>query len=165
LRQTPLQDGLGYAEVQQLDASALEQKNISRLDIAVQDPLQMCGIQRVGDLDGRIQHLFQRQRAAAHDVAQSLTFQQLHRDEGLASNFSNLVYGANVGMIQGRCSARLPTETIQGLGVLGQLIREKLEGDVPAESNVFGLVHHSHAAATQPTDKAVMRNRLTNVNG
>ena len=46
---------LGQAEVQDLDLSRLGDKDIGRLDVAMDDSFGMSGVQAVGDLDGNIQ--------------------------------------------------------------------------------------------------------------
>ena len=44
-----------------------------------------------------------------------LTFEKLHGDERLALVFANLVYRADIRVIEGRGRLRLPTETLQRL--------------------------------------------------
>ena len=82
-----------------------------------------------------------------HHFAQSLAFQQLHGDEVLAGHFSDLVHGADIGMIQGRSGPRLPTKAIQNLRILGQLIWKEFEGHVASQANVLRLVDYSHPTA------------------
>ena len=64
-------------------------------------------------------------------------------------------------MIQGGRSLGFPLETAEGLCVVGEFVGEELQGDVAPELQVFRLVHHTHAAAADPAEDAVMRNRLT----
>jgi hypothetical protein len=52
-------------------------------------------------------------------------------------------------MIQGRYSTSLTLEPFNGRAILRQLVGEKLQGDRPAESDVFCLVDHAHAAGTE----------------
>src|SRR5438445_8718658 len=51
----------------------------------------------------------------------------------------------------------LHVETAPGTGVVGHAFRQELKGDKAVQPRVFGLVHHSHAAATELLDDAVMR--------
>ena len=46
--------------------------------------------------------------------------------------------------------------------VVGEFVGKELQGDVATELQVFRLVHHTHPAATNPAEYAVMRNRLPN---
>jgi len=50
-------------------------------------------------------------------MLQGLAAQHFHHDELLALVFGNLVDGADVGMIEGRCSPGFTAETFQSLGV------------------------------------------------
>jgi hypothetical protein len=47
-----LERDLGQPEVQNLGVPALGDKNIGRLDVAVNDPLGVGSIQCIGDFDG-----------------------------------------------------------------------------------------------------------------
>jgi hypothetical protein len=60
-------------------------------------------------------------------------------------------------MVESGCSTRLAAKTFQGLGVLRDIVRKKFEGDKAAERGVLGFVDHTHAAATQFLDDAVVR--------
>ena len=55
---------------------------------------------------------------------------------------------------------RLALETRQGLRVLGDGLRQELEGDKAIQASVLGLVHYAHAAAAQFLENPVMRNDL-----
>jgi len=57
-------------------------------------------------------------------------------------------------------AARFALKAFQGLAVLGKMFGEELQGDEPAELGILGLVDHTHAAATQLLEDAVMRNAL-----
>jgi hypothetical protein len=50
--------------------------------------------------------------------------------------------------------------TLASRSVLFQLFRKKLERDKMVQPSVLGLVHHTHAAAAEPLDDAVMRDGL-----
>jgi len=45
------------AEVENLGVTALGDKNIGRFDVAMHDPFEVGGVQRVGDLDGERQQV------------------------------------------------------------------------------------------------------------
>ena len=54
---------------------------------------------------------------------------------------------------------------LEDLGVLGDILREKLEGDKAAEFGVFGLVDNAHAAATESLHDAIVGDRLARKGG
>src|SRR5208282_3445231 len=72
----------------------------------------------------------------------------------------DFVDGADVGMIQRGSGARLTLETLKRGRVGTQFRREDLQGHAPAQGYVFGLIHHTHAAAAQLAQHAVVRNGL-----
>src|SRR4051794_14529806 len=69
----------------------------------------------------------------------------------------DLMDRADVGMVEGRRSLSFSLETSQGLGVSGDLVRQELQGNKAMESSVLGLVDHTHPAAAQLLDDAVVR--------
>ncbi len=87
--------------------------------------------------------------------------QKFHGDEGAPAFFADIVDGANVGMVQSGSGFSFAAETFQGLAVLGNVGRQKLECDKAVEPGVFGFVDNAHTAATQFLDDAVVRNALT----
>ena len=82
-------------------------------------------------------------------VLQRLALQQLHGDERAAFEFSNIVNGADVGMIERGCSARLAAEPFDRLRIVGNVVRKEFQRDAPAEARVLGLVDHAHSPAAQ----------------
>src|SRR5208283_1628809 len=61
---------LGQAEIENLGMSALGHKNVSRLDVPVNDILGMGGVERVGDLDCQREQGLGFERMAANHVLQ-----------------------------------------------------------------------------------------------
>jgi hypothetical protein len=59
-------------------------------------------------------------------------------------------------MVENGGGARVALKRLQGLAVLGKMFREELQGDEPAELDVLGLINHTHPAATQLLENAVM---------
>jgi hypothetical protein len=93
-------------------------------------------------------------------VVQGQAFQQFHSDERLAVLVINLVYCADVWMIEGRSGFGFALEAGESVRAFGRVIGQKLEGDRATEFEIFGLVHHSHSPSTQPLEDAVMRDSL-----
>ena len=86
--------------------------------------------------------------------------QILHDDERLPVLLADFVDGADVGMVQGGGCLCFALKTGQGLRVLGNIIGQKLQRDEAAEAWVLGLVDHTHAAAAEFLDDAVVRDGL-----
>ena len=95
-------------------------------------------------------------------MPECLPLQQFHGDEGGAFVLVHVVNSADVGMIQGGGSLRLALKASQGLMVLGQFTRQKLERSEPPEPGVLGLIDHTHPAAAKLLYNAVMLNHLPN---
>jgi len=135
---------------------AFGDKNVGRLNVAVDDARGMGGIQRVGDLDAQRDDRVRLHGLAGDVVLQRRPFQEFHRNESPALKLANVVESADVGMVQRRGGPGFAPETGQRGGVLRYIWREELERDKAAEAHVFGFVHHSHAATAQLLDDAVV---------
>ena len=79
---------------------------------------------------------------------------------GWPSCLPDLVDRADIGMVESGGGVRLALETGQSLGVLGDVIGKKLQGDKAVQGYVLGLVDHTHPAAAQLLDDAVVRDGL-----
>ena len=80
--------------------------------------------------------------------------------KALAFLLADVVDGADVGMVQGGGGLGFAPEAVQGLRVLGDIVGQEFERDEATERGVFGLVDHTHAAAAQLLDDAVVRDGL-----
>jgi len=89
-----------------------------------------------------------------------LPFEVFHGDECQAVFFADVVNGADVGMVQRRRRLRFAPEAGNRLGIAGDALRKKLESHEAVQSGILSFVHHTHAAATELLDDAVMRNGL-----
>ena len=122
----------------------------------MEDPFRVGGLQRVADLNAQIQQFVSPQRFARDTLSKRLALQQFHDDVGPVFVPADVVDRADVWMVQGRCGARLSAKSIQRLMIGGVLIGEELQGDVAAESSVFGPVDHTHAAAAERIENSIM---------
>src|SRR5580704_12028381 len=86
--------------------------------------------------------------------------QKLHGNESLLPVFANFVDGANIRMVKRRRRPRLPPKTLQGLRIARKFLRQKFEGHETAKFRILSLVNHTHAAATELLDNAVVRDGL-----
>ena len=119
--------------------------------------IAMCSVQRVGHLDGYIQHPVQLHRLAHDGVLQRLPVQEFHGDKRLAVLLADVVDGANVRMVQGGCSLGLTFESCQRRGIKRNVFWKKLQRDKTAEAIVLRFVDHTHSPAANPFDNAVVR--------
>ena len=60
--------------------------------------------------------------------------------------FADFVNGADVGMVERGSGAGFALEALEGLAIVGESFREKLQCDMTAETEVFGFEYFAHAA-------------------
>lgn len=75
---------------------------------------------------------------------------------------ANVVYGADVGVIQSGCGLGFAPEAGEDLRVTGKFLGQKFERDQTVKPRIFGFVDHAHTAAAQPFQNAVVRHGLAN---
>jgi hypothetical protein len=63
-------------------------------------------------------------------------------------------------MIQGRGSSSFPPKSFECVGVLGNIVRDELDGDKSAELKVFSFVDNAHTAAAELFHNPIMRDGL-----
>src|ERR1051325_4892808 len=86
--------------------------------------------------------------------------QALHDDEMPAMVFADVVNGADVRVVQGAGGAGLALQPLTSRGVVPELFWQELERDFSAEACVFSFIYHTHAAASQLLDDAIVGNRF-----
>ena len=72
------------------------------------------------------------------------------------SLLADVVDGADVGMVQCGSGLGFALEARERLRVAGNVFRQELQGDEAVEPSVLGLVDHTHAAAAELLDDAVV---------
>src|ERR1700746_3615379 len=63
-------------------------------------------------------------------------------------------------VVQGGRGARFALEAFQGIGILGDVVRQKFQRDEAAQLGVLGLVDNTHAAATKLFHDAILSESL-----
>jgi hypothetical protein len=91
--------------------------------------------------------------------------QGLHDNVRAAVLLADVMNGADVRMIQSGGRPGLALETLQGVGVAGEFVRQEFESDETVQARVFGLVDHAHSAAAQLLDDAVVGDAPANREG
>ena len=147
---------LGEAEIQHLCLASARDEDVCRLDVAVDDAARVGGIQRVGDVNAQFQEVVDGQGPLADAMLQRPAVEQLHHEEPLAVVLADVEERADVGVIQRRGDACLALEAFDRLRIARQLRREEFDGNLPAEPRVLGAIDHSHAAAAEFFDDAVV---------
>src|SRR5262245_13600860 len=90
---------LRQTKVQNLCVPAIRNKNVCRLDVAMNYPLRMCCIQCISNLDCEIEQTLDVQGVPKGQLAKCLALQELHYDERSAVALPDLMNGANIRMI------------------------------------------------------------------
>ena len=135
-------------------------KNISRLDVAMNDSLSMGSDESVSNVDGNVEEWFQLQRLTSNPLLQAFPFQLLHHDEGVTVVVLNLINGANVGMVQLRRSPGFALKALYRFFVAQQVFRNELQRNVAPQADVFGLVHNSHTTTAKFAYDAIVGDGL-----
>src|SRR5438094_9992202 len=104
---------LGQPKVENLRLRPLRDKDVGRFGVTVDDRLRVRRIQRIRDLNGKVEQHLCSYWLAFDQMLERLAFQKLHRNERSAFVFTDVVNGADVGMIQGGGSLSFALETFQ----------------------------------------------------
>ena len=110
------------------------------------DSLPVCRLQCVGDLNGSVQHLLQREWSLTEAVAESRPVQELQHQVGQALELADVVDRANVRMIQRRNGPRLPVEPFGAASIGPLAVDQDLDRDRPIQPEVSCPVDLAHAA-------------------
>src|SRR5580658_8273559 len=95
-----LQGDFRQPEVENLHLSSIRGEYVRGLDVPMDDPLRMCRIQCICNLDAQIEYRLELQRLASDSVPERLPLQQFHGDEGSPIGLVNLVDRADVRVVQ-----------------------------------------------------------------
>src|SRR5207253_707072 len=148
------------AEVEQLRTQAvlrLQQKDVVRLDVAMDEARAMRGAERGADLAHERRHLSRRAAAVAlQELAEVHAAEELHdEEEGALFELARVVDGDDAGMIDPGHGARLLLEAHPHFGVVEVLGLDQLHGHGAIELLVVRLVELGHAARGDAADEAV----------
>src|SRR5262249_6145913 len=92
---------LSQSEIENLGVTALGDENVRWLDVAMDDSFGMRGVERVGDLDAERKNRLQLHRPRANLILQRRPIEILHDEKGAPVFFADVIYCANIGMVQG----------------------------------------------------------------
>src|SRR5690349_1267270 len=120
----------------------------------------MCCIEGIGNFDGKRKKGVHFKRLARNTVLEGHSLKKFHHNKRLVFVSADFVDSADVRMIKRRCRPSFATESLESLPVAGYVFGQELESNKPAEFEVFGLEHHTHTAAAQLLNDAVVRDGL-----
>jgi hypothetical protein len=90
-----------------------------------------------------------------------MALKQLHGDKRPPFEFSDIVNGADAGMVQRGCCARFTPESLDGLRVLGYVFGEEFQGHISAQPRVFRPIDYPHASAAKLLEHGIVRDGPT----
>jgi hypothetical protein len=139
---------VGQVHVVQVVAVGVDHdQDVARLDVPVDQAPAVGDVQRPADLPEDRQRLPGVEAALLGQHALEVgPVDVAHGDVEHALGVAGLVDRQHVGMVDGGGELRLADEPLPEPLVLGQLGRDDLERDPPAEAEVLGPVHHGHPA-------------------
>jgi hypothetical protein len=72
--------------------------------------------------------------------------------------FADIVNNADMRVIDARRAACFSPEPLKGGWIGRQMLRQKLQGNFPAQANIFRAVDNPHASAAKMLNNSIMRN-------
>jgi hypothetical protein len=147
-------------EIQDFGVAPLGDENVRWLDVPVNDALGMRGIQSICNLNRNVKKPIEFDRQASDDVLESGTIQIFHCNEDVTILFADVMYDADIWMIQCRSGLSFSLESRQALSASGKIVGEKFQSNESVEASVLSLINHTHPAAAKLFDNAIMRDGL-----
>jgi hypothetical protein len=151
-----LRQQLGDAEVQHLDVAVAAPHDVVGLDVAMHDAGRMRGAQCGGDLGGNRNGVgYGHSTGALHRLAQRFAIDQFGRDESMAVSLAGLEDREDVRMIEAGSGHRLLLEAAHDVGIVREIRRQDLHGDVAIELGVARAIHLAHATGSDGADDLI----------
>ena len=119
------------------------------------DPLAVGLVQRIRDLNGRLERLLQRQGPLGQPLGQRLALQVLHHQEVHAVLAPHVVERADVRVVQAGDGLGFALEPLLQLRVASDVRGQDFDGDRAVEAGVAGFVHLAHAASPEGGDDLI----------
>jgi putative ABC transport system permease protein len=122
------------------------QDDVRGLQVAMDDPARVRGVERVGQLVAPLDRLFDRQRAVRQADVERAPLEQFHQQERAPLVIADVVERADVRMVQRRDDAGFAVEALERLGIVCQAGGQDLDRDVAIESSIPGAIDLAHPA-------------------
>jgi len=105
--------GLSETKIENFCLSTRSDEEVGRLDVAMNDALQVSGVKRVSSLNSEGQSFVERKRLTGDGVLEGLAVQKFHDDERMAVFFADFINGADVRVIESGGGLRFALETFE----------------------------------------------------
>src|SRR5438445_3350683 len=112
-------------------------------------------VQRVGNLDGVMQDLIERQWTFLQPLRQRLALQVFHYEEIDSVLMAYVVENANMRMVQAGNGLCFTLEALAQFGSIGKVIREDFASDNAIQTRVAGAVDLAHPASANTGENFV----------
>ena len=109
-------------------------------------PCWCAAAKRIRQWNRDLEELAEGEALRWQHLCECLSLHQLHRDEVHAVGFFDGVHRHDVGVIERRDGLGFSRESRATVGVIGQLRRQDLEGDLAIEPRVLGQIDLAHPA-------------------
>ena len=144
---------------------SVRDENIAGLDVAVDEPGPVRGVQRVGHLAGDPERAFGVERAVApQHGAEILAFDVGHGQVERPVVLPSVDHVDNVRLVERSCDLRLAQEAAPKTLVIRHVRRQQLEGDPLPGLRVLGNVDGAHRARPDQRANAKARDDSTAAN-
>src|SRR6516164_9271536 len=115
--------------------AAVGYKNVGWLDIAVNDPFAMGCIQSICDLNTQRERCRDIKRLFGNALAKGLALEKFHHQERMAGGFSDIIDGADIGMVERGSGPSLALEAFPSRNC-SESLRQHFYGYVAMEACV-----------------------------
>ena len=159
---------LGQAEVEYLHGAVGAHHDVGGLQVAVDDPPLVGGLERLDDLLRDGQRIVQRDRPAREPLGEVLPFDELHRQRAPSTGRGRVFESVDlrdVRVVERRERASFPVEPRQPFLVPREQLGQDLDRDRPLQPAVDRLVDLAHASGTDPAYDLVRSDPVTDGNG
>ncbi len=123
------------------------------------DPAFVGGPHRVGQRNGNLEQLRQRQAAGRDEVAERPALDEFHREEVNPVRLLDAVERDDVRVVEGGDGLGLAPEAMEPVGIGRGLRRERLQRHHAAQLKVLGGVDVPHAAVAEGPHDAIVLQR------
>ena len=145
-------------KVGELYTAVAREKDVLGLDIAMDDPLLVRGLQGFADLPDQFQCLVGVQAGLFHDAAEVGAIDELHHEKEVAfACLAEVIDRHDAGVVEPGQRAGLALESDHELLVGRQLGRQEFDGNRPVQFGLKPFVNRPHSAVSQQALDVILR--------
>jgi len=151
----------GDPKIHDLDRVVLSKTDVALFDVPVHDSLLVCCTQSSTDLQNDIHLLFEAEgRLLLHEGCQIPANNVLHYDVGHALVVPEVIDGDDVRVLETSCQTGLLLQSANELGLFQIHRGKKLDGYVPFDHRIVGVVNGTHSALAQKRKDLILIDSL-----